>query len=381
MTAIYHTPITTGAAANAETFNAPLGELDAALAALQDRVNNSGNYAINGGFDLAQAQSPAELTEIANRDYGPDQWWVSFDAGGVQYSRVQAIPTLGLSSKYWGMFTKSTSAGKMFICQPIEGGDMIPLRGKSVVFQIKMIALTEKTVRMAVLELQDSGTMDEPPSTLVAAFGADGALPTFGPNVAIIGTSVIKTVTSSFQNFDISVTIPTDSKNLFLAVWTDAAMDATDILGLAEADFFLGVLPRSWAPRPILQEISLCQRYYWKTYDLDTAPVYDSGEDLYTNSRGAGFCTAGKAGATVASVMLIVRLPVVMFSTPNVITNNPAAADSQMFDFIHGGNCSSTHVETDYTSPSTIVVAATGNAATTVGDLVGVHLAASARIL
>jgi hypothetical protein len=381
MTANYHTPITTGAVANAATFNSPMGEMDAALTTLQDRINNVGNYAINSGFDLAQRQVPATLTEIADKDYGPDQWWISSAAGGVQYQRVETDPADGLSSKYYGVFSKSTSTGKMFICQPIEGRETIPLRGRAVIFQMKMAASAGMAVRMAVLELQSAGTLDAPPATLVTNFGANGVLPTFGANVAIITASAVKTVTTSFQSFSVSVTVPSDSKNLFLAVWSDSGMVAEDSLVLAEADLFPGVSERTWVPNPISQEIVSCQRYYWKTYEIDTEPAYDSGKNIYENSRGAIFGIAGKAGETVNAAVLYVRLPVDMFSVPAVTIKNPSKNNNQVFDFIHGGDCSSSLAFDSYVSSSSIVVFATGNASTTVGDTVGTHLVAIARIL
>lgn len=49
MTTSYHTPVSTGAAANASTINNPLGQLDAALVAMDTRIDNI----VYGGVDLA----------------------------------------------------------------------------------------------------------------------------------------------------------------------------------------------------------------------------------------------------------------------------------------------------------------------------------------
>ena len=230
------------------------------------------NYLANGGFDIAQRRAPGTLTTIADNKYSADRWRVTRENADVQYIRVDALAESGLTSKYYGQFKKITNTGKFHVCQILEGVNSVPLRGKSVTFQIKMKASAAKTIRMAVLELQTAGTIDTIPATLVTAFGADTVDPTLGANVAVITAAQSKSVTTSWQSFSVSVTVPADSKNLIVAIWSDNQFAANDTLSVAEAGLFATSAVQSWTPRPINEDIAICQRYYEKSYNLDTSP-------------------------------------------------------------------------------------------------------------
>jgi hypothetical protein len=233
---------------------------------LMNELANSYNYIINGGFDFAQRQVPATLTTIADNGYSADRWRVTRENADVQYARVDATGESGLTSKYYGQFKKITNTGKMHVCQILESMNSISLRDKVVTFQIKMKASSAKTIRMAILELQTAGTADSIPATLVTAFGANGTDPTLGANVAIIGGALSKSVTTTWTAYSITVSVPSNSKNIICAVWTDSQFAANDILSLAEADCFVGSTtydanPKAWTPRLMAQEMVLCHRY------------------------------------------------------------------------------------------------------------------------
>ncbi len=334
------------------------------------------NYAVNGGFEFAQEQTPGTYTTISDKNYGPDQWWVTRENADVQYKREDGTAESGLTSKYFGTFKKITNTGKFFICQPLEGRDSVPLRGKTMIFPIKLKASGSKTIRMAVLELQTGGTMDAPPATLVTAFGANGVDPTFGTNVAIITAAQSKSVTTAFQQFSVSVTVPSNSKNLFLAIWTNDQFAANDTLSVAEADFYPGSAVRAWMPKKYDEDLAACRRYFFKTFDIDIAPVQNVG-----NTLGTIRSIAGKAGATGTAAVIPFRFPVRMFATPTVTTFNPSAANAQIRDSSAGADCSSTSASSFHTTADATTISATGNASTAVGNIVDVHITAKARIL
>lgn len=247
----------------------------------------SGNLLINGGFDIAQRQTPATLTTITDNKCGPDRWRVTRANADVQYQRADALGETGLTSKYFGTWKKITNTGKIFVCQIVEGVNSAPMRSKKLIWQVKMKASTNTTVRMGVFELQTAGTIDTIPASIVAAFGADGADPTMGANIAILGSAVSKSVTTSWQNFSIQATAGSASKNLIAAVWTNAGIAANVTLSMAEAILAVDTVNGQvapWIPRPFEQEVALCQRYYEKSYDIDSVD--------YTSLTGAWAFTA-----------------------------------------------------------------------------------------
>jgi len=193
------------------------------------------------------------------------------------------------------------------VYQPIPATKSIALRGKTVIFQIKMKASGSKTIRMAVLELQTAGTIDAPPATLVTAFGADTTDPTFGTNVAIVTAAASKSVTTSWQSFSVTVTVPTKSKNVMAAFWTDSDFAANDTLSVAEAGLFVTSSVQAWKPRLITDETLLCQRFFYRWG--------------YENSdSGTGFRMFGYGGAGVYEGQSI-RHPVEMRAIPTAVVN------------------------------------------------------------
>jgi hypothetical protein len=218
---------------------------------------------------------------------------------------------------------------------------------------------------MAVLELQNAGTMDAVPATLVTAFGADGTDPTLGTNVAVITAAQSKSVTTSWQSFSVSVTVPTNSKNIICAIWSDADFAANDTLSIAEAGLFT-----AWTPRLVSEEIVLCRRFYWKTFALDTAPAQNAGVN------GCFRFNAAVAGA--GNNFTSMRFPVAMRAAPTITTYNPSAANAQVRDSSAAVDCSSTSGSS--ATESVLGMYCIGNASTGAGNALDVHVTADIEL-
>lgn len=234
-------------------------------------VSDATNFLINGGFDFAQRQTPGTLTTISDNAYSADRWKILRENADLQYQRNDATGETGLTSLYYGTYKKITNAGKFMVLQIVEGSTSVAMRGKTVIFQVKMKASSAKTIRMAILELQTGGTIDAMPATPVSAWNVDSTDPTLGANLAVITGVESKSVTTAWTNFSVTVTVPATSKNLICAVWADADFTAADTLSMAEGGLFLGANLLAWSPRPIGVEEALCQRYYY---------LHVSGTDL-----------------------------------------------------------------------------------------------------
>lgn len=386
MTTNYHTPIATGAAANASAVNNPMAELDEAISnalltekdghivqdegvdlAQQQRLNFTGeavaatntpgvtvvtvlklveiNYLINGGFDLAQRQTPATLTTITTDKYSADRWRISTENADLQYQRADGLNESGLTSQYFGTFKKITNAGKMMIYQIIEGMDSVPLRGKTVTFQAQIKASSAKTIRMAVLQLQTAGVINTIPGTFVTAYGANTVDPTLGANLAIITAAQSKSVTTTMQTFSVSVTVPATAKNLICAIWTDSQFAANDTLSIAEAGLYASATTQAWTPSKNTQ--SLCDRYYQSLYKV--FGVAQSSGIVIFNYR---FRAAMRSTPTIiypASLTGTVEETNVAFRTPSALTTKTVTADlliseaSGMTGLTQGAPCSYTY--------------------------------------
>lgn len=320
-------------------------------------ITDATNFLLNGGFDFAQRTTPGTLTTVSDNAYGADRWKQTRENADLQYQRNDASSESGLTSLYYGKYKKITNAGKIMVFQILEGIHTLPLRGKTVIFQAKMKASTAKTIRMAIIQLQTAGTMDTIP-TPVSAWNVDSTDPTLGTNLAVVTGAESKSVTTSWANFSVSVTVPGDCKNLICAIWSDADFSAADELNIAEAGLFLGSTSLSWTPRNTTHELILCQRYYWKSFAIDTPPASNTSVNNIT-------FIANKAGATANGVYYSMALPAILrTASPTLTSYNPSAANAQVRD-LSFGDCSATSVTTDGTL---LFISATGNASTLIGS-------------
>lgn len=227
----------------------------------QINIRSTTNLVLNGGFDFAQRQDPAALTTIAQDGYSADRWRVSRENDGLQYQRADGLAESGLTSQYFGTYKKTTNSGKFMVYQIIEGVNSIPMRGKSMILQLKLKTSSAKTIRVAVIELQNAGTIDVIPSTFVTAWGGSGVDPTLGANLAII-TAESKSVTTTMQSFSVLVDVPSNSKNIIVAVWSDSQFAVDDMISVGEVRFDFGKSLSAWYPRFAQSELALCQRYF-----------------------------------------------------------------------------------------------------------------------
>jgi len=332
-------------------------------------VEDATNYAINGGFDFAQRTTPGTLTAIADGGYGPDRWKSYRENADLQYQRVSGSGVSGITSAYYGEYKKITNGGKILVCQPLEYLETVRFRGRTVSFQLKMRSNVARTMKMAIIELQAAGVADTIPA-VVSAYNADSTDPTLGANLAVIATPVSCAVTTNFQTFSFSAAVPSTSKNLLLAVWSDADLAVNDTLGMAEAGFYYGDTLRSWTPRIYTDEFLLCQRYYWKTFPIDTPPASNTSANNLT-------FIANKAGATANGVYFSMILPVILrTASPTMTSYNPSAANAQVRD-LSFGDCSAVSVTTDGTL---LTISATGHASTLIGSRCRVGVSIDAEL-
>lgn len=355
----------------------------AALSAIQALANY--RLIANGGFALAQRQAPGTLTTYSNtsgRSYGADRWGMTNENASIQYQRIDTSGAVesGLLARHYGKFKKLTSTGKMIVSQVLEGSDSAPLRGLNVRVQVKMkrTVAAAMTVRLGLLQLAQAGTIDSIPATFASAFGANSVDPTWGTNLAaiapvagqtpenasIVGNFLTCVVTGSWLRFGGYFLVPSDLKNLVLVAFTDSQAVANDELNMTEAQICLGTDIQAWTPPALDAEIARCQRFFSKSFPIDSAPATNFGV------AGALRFQAGKAGA-LAEIAQI-ELPVRMRIAPATMTlYNPSVANVQVRDVTGAVDCSASAVA----NPGELYVDVntTGNAATAVGNELKVH--------
>lgn len=355
------------------------------------------NALINGGFWQAQRQVPGTLTtysDTASRTYTADRWAITNSTASIQYARGDSgtTPETGLLGRHYGRFVKITNTGKVVVSQTMMAEECDNMRGQTVRVQMKLKASTATTMRIVLLQLSSAGTIDvvpgivasAPSGNFVSAFGADGTDPTWGTNLAAItpvsadnatiaSTGLTCSVTTAWQRFGGTFTLPSDYKNLVLVVFTNAGIAAAVEFDIAEVGLYNGTPIRVWDDTEYQINTQRCYRYYVKTFGEAVAPAQNAG----VSSAAIG--TVSVAGASANTAGMTHRWPVTLRSGSPVITfYNPNNADAFVRNTTRGTNATATSAAN--TNGVGTDITFTGLAAWTIGDIVRVHLSADAEL-
>lgn len=358
-------------------------------------LNNTKNPNLvrNGGFWFAQRQNPAASTNYVtttSRVITADGWGVINENDRVSYIRGDTVAAAesGLQNQYYGTFAKQTNTGKFIVSQMIESRDSVPLRGRTVRVQAWIKGTGSQVVNVALAYLSTSGTADASPATFISAYGANQVDPTLGTNVSYIAPATGVTgdnctastncykcnVTTSWQRFGGVFTVPANLRNLYVMFYTDSQLTVANGFSLSQVSLTDGPEIQDWMPASMQAELDRCMRYYWKTFQLDTAPATALG-----TATGELRHQAPKAGA-VASVSpsFLLHVPL-RTASPTVTFYNPSAANAQARDVTAGADVTVTTYFSG--SEKTVSFTYTANAGTAVGNSIGVHMTADAEMI
>ena len=230
----------------------------------------SDNILLNGGFDFFQRQAPATLTARNDDTYGPDRWIVLTQTAAVQCQRIAGS---SYSVNQFRLKQHQAAAQRMGVLQIVEAADSKQLRGQDVCFQAQVTCSANQTIRAAILEW--TGTGDSVTSDVVR----DWTSGTYTPNnfflasgLAVTQVSLVLPSPGMVTTITVKATVGTSCNNVLVFIWTEGTAAQNVTLDVAEAGLYLGQATRLWQPRPIAEELELCQRYYEKSYALDVAP-------------------------------------------------------------------------------------------------------------
>lgn len=286
----------------------------------------SRDFVRNGGFWFAQRQAPATATtysSVAARAITADGWGVTNQNASVTYQRTDAItPETGLKSQYYGNFVKITATGKVLVSQVIESRDTMALRGRTVrvTAWMRQVVGVAPVVRLGLAQLAAAGVFDTPPATFVSAYNADGTDPTLGANIARItpkagvsgdnctvsGNAASCTLSAVWQRFSAVFDVPLDCKNLIPMFWGNAQFAATNGFAISQVQLTDGFETQDWTARDIGSELARVQRYFQKTFNVDTLPAQNIGANTGEFRMMSG--TVGAVASTSNTYMFTVPM-------------------------------------------------------------------------
>jgi len=365
---------------------------------LQDR-----NLLTNGGFMVQQRVATAStaipgVSTTTRAGQVADRWAVTTgNATTTSWAQIDAAGSAesGLLARYYGKITQATNAAKFILSQFLIASDIMHLRGQKVRLSIKLKQFVGagQVYKLGLLQLKAAGTVDVCPA-FTSAIGADNVAPTWGTNLEAIvpdaaptpengtvnGSYVDCTSTAVWARASAVFTIPGDCKNLVFVLWKAAAGVNTDSVGVAEFQMTQGPDIVNFVQPPLAEELIRCQRFFCKSFPLNVVPAASLSEAT-AGSGATGMI--GKAGATALAANYRIQFPVQMWKAPTVTYFTPTAAGAQCWRFSGAAAAvqTATATRTNSITDRGCVVTATGDAAGTVGDLVGVHFTADAEFV
>lgn len=266
-------------------------------------ANVDGNLLINGEGTFFQRQDPAAATARADDAYAGDRWYVLTQTASINSQR-----STGNLAKYAHKLTQNQAAAqRLGYASIVEHQDSYALRSQTVRFAGKCKISASQAVRFAILEW--TGTADSVTSDVVndwtsASYTAGNFF--LAANLTVTAVGTITPAAATWTSFALTGTVSATCNNLIVIFWTEGTAAQNVTLELTEMQLTRGALAVSYAPRLQTDELLLCQRYYCKSYAIDTNP------GTVTNTGCIAYVTASTAGEWGPNVFY----PVEMRTTP-----------------------------------------------------------------
>jgi len=360
------------------------------------------NILTNGGFNVQQRVAVAStaiagISTTTRAGQVADRWAVTASvASNINWQQVDtsAAPETGLLARFYGSMIASTAGKKMMISQFIINAEMTHLRGTQVRVSVKtnIKVGNAQTLKLGLLQLNSSGTVDTCPAFLSGAWStSNGTDPAWGTNLAAITPDAVTgengTVSGSYLNISAQqttwirssavFTVPSNARNLCVVLFSDATSGTTDNISVAEFQLTQGAEIVEYVEPPLAETVLRCQRFFCKSFPLNTAPASALVVGAAGNAE-TGF--VGRAGAVALASFIQVRFPIRMWKIPTTVTLfAPVGAGAVPYRITGTTPAVQTAAAQTGVMDYGLVVSSTGDAAGVVGDMVGVHYTADAE--
>lgn len=329
----------------------------------------------NAFFQVDQLVNSA--TSVADDAYGHDHWYALTQTASIQISS-QTFQETGQSTNA-RLTQNQVASQRMGYAVIIEAKEAQKLRGQTMTFKPRIRCSSAQAIRIAVIEW--TGTADAVVSDIVndwtSADYTDGAAKFFvDASQAPLGTSAVTPVAATWTDAtSLPVTIGSSCNNLILFVWTEAVAAQNVTLDIGKVCFVPGQFASNIYVPTFDETLRYAKRFFYKTFIYSTAPAQNAG------GPGAAYMPVVVAGAVAGSVVYTHNLDVPMRTDQLAATfYNPLAANAFAFNDPRATSATATSINAAYRGERSIPILVTGLAGWVVGDIVIVHLTASARL-
>ncbi len=208
------------------------------------------NYLVNPGFRhwARNTIDPTAALTTADGGYGTTCWYTLANNTTVTQQRVA-----GTTAPYALKLNTPSGSVDMWGCAQIVANDLTySLRGKTVIFQVRVKRSEAKKIRIALLEW--TGTADAPTKDVVNNWSSTTYTTGnffISSNVTVIGTASTGTMSADTYNLvSVSGTVSSSANNLYVVIWSENALSGTQSLTLECPGLFEGSSTQTWAEGP-----------------------------------------------------------------------------------------------------------------------------------
>ncbi len=271
------------------------------------------NRIINGSFEFNQRVT----TTTTDDSYLFDRWYALVQTSSVNVTQ-QTLQENGQRTNI-RLTQPSASAQRIGIAQIVESVHIQDLRGQDITLSLRVRSSLSQAIRCTVIEW--TGTADSVTSDVVSDWTsssyAAGAFFIAGPTIT--GVASVTPQANTWTDLSVSGSLTSSANNVVVMVWTEGTFAQSATLDIGNAQMETGDEATAFDPRSYGHELSLCMRYYQKTYELATAP----GSVTYS-----GNLVTRRAASGETSTFFPSYFPVVMRSAPTITWYNPATGAS-----------------------------------------------------
>src|SRR3990167_150907 len=207
----------------------------------------------------------------ADDTYGHDRWYALTQTSTIAVSTISDAEDS--TPRMWRLTQSQAVAQRMSYAQIIEGANCKHLRGKSVTLSGRIKFSLNAALRYAICEwtsTEDTVTSDVVLDWTSSTYTANNFFLAANLNILAVG-SITPAAATLTDLTALTATVGSSANNLIVVIWTEgtAAQNAT-LDGALQ--FEVGAVASTREFRPFPNELSLCERYYEKSYELATAP-------------------------------------------------------------------------------------------------------------
>lgn len=250
------------------------------------------NYLINGNFDYFQRTIGPVAFDLTTDYYGPDRWILrrTGTSGSCTAERDADTSTLG---NFLLLKTLNTNTTYIYAFQRVESRWVEPLVGQNVIFGCWVWSTT--AVDMYPSAYTPNSTADNWSSDWL--------------DLTYLGANTVSVPADTWTWLEFSFEVPADGKNGVMVGFRTGSYTAVTSLWIKNAVFHRGTekLPDYLVhTRTQQEEFAMCQRYYQKSFNINTDPGSSSDGRQETRVDGVNYAPC------------MVQFPVSMFSVPTV---------------------------------------------------------------